>query len=358
MDALVVAVLPIVRGTPRELSSSIGNPLEGVGSFVAGQIVDAVTGLLRALSEDFLKHLVAPVANYVLHTPDLLAERTLRQFWAVSLAALTACLALLIAISAVAMIPGQSSRFAMAARDALSTRLVACALTAAVSLPLVALEVELANRLVDAFVAEGFAAGDNPLWTALARAVSGDAGAGLALLVTTVVSVVLLVALVVVALARWATLWLLVVLAPIAMGFGILPGGAGVVRVWWRLQLATVFLPLANAVLLGTYVAMFASEKSGLVGALSGVAVLVLMTKLPAWVAGAVVGVEAAELTQRVRRGGRSARRAVVITSGAFAGGSASAAAASRSRQSHIEKSPHPVPRRVTDVRGTRQGGE
>lgn len=51
------------------------------------------------------------------------------------------------------------------------------------------------------------------------------------------------------------------------------------------LQLVTVFLP-SPTVLLGTYVAMFASERTGLVGALAGIAVLGLMAKLRAWGAG------------------------------------------------------------------------
>ena len=302
------------------------NPFDGIGSFVGGRIVDAVTALLRALSEDFLNQLAAPVARYVLQTPDLLAETTLRRYWLISLAALTACSGLLIAIAGVAMIPGRSSRFSLAAREAVGVRLGACLLTAAMSLPVVALEVELANRLSDAFVAEGFASGDNPLWTALNQAVRGDAGAGLALLVATTVGVVLLVSLLVVGLIRWATVWLLIVLAPVAMGFALLPGGAGVARLWWRLQVATVFLPVANAVLLGTYVAMFTSEQTGLVGALSGVAVLALMTKLPAWVAGVAVGVEAHDVAHRLRRGGRTAQRVVVTTAGVASGGKTAAA--------------------------------
>ena len=285
----------------------IPNPIDAVGSAIGGQIVNAVTALLRALSDDFLRQLAAPVARYVLSTPDLLGETTLRDYWLVALSALLACSALPVALAGLGIATG-GTRLGEQARLAVGVRLPACLLTAAVSLPLVALEVQLANRLVDAFVTDGFAAGDNPLWRALTAGAHGDAGAGLAVLVTTVVGVVLLVALVVVGLARWATLWLLIILAPVAMGFALLPGGEHLTRVWWRLQIATVFLPVANAVLLGTYVAMFTSDHSGLVGALSGVAVLALMTKLPAWIAGAAVGVDGHEVAHRLRRGASRVR--------------------------------------------------
>jgi hypothetical protein len=313
-----------------------------VGDYVGGQIVEAVTTLLRALSDDFLRQLAAPVARYVLSTPDLLSEPTLRSYWLVSLSALFACAGFLIALAGVGIITGRSTRLGQSSRVAISTRLPACVLTATISLPVVALEVQLANRLVGAFVADGFGAGHNPLWTALSAAAQGDAGAGLALLVTSVVGVVLLVGLVVVGLARWATLWLLVILAPVAMGFAILPGGDAVARLWWRLQLATVFLPVVNAVLLGTYVAMFTSDRSGLVGALSGVAVLALMTKLPSWVAGTAVGVDGHDVAHRLRRGTAVVRRTAVTAGSAAAGmtfipgrGNSGGGAAGRGERGH-----------------------
>lgn len=324
----------------------IPDPVDAIGSAVGDQIVNAVTALLRALSDDFLRQLAAPVARYVLSTPDLLAEPTLRSYWLIALSALFACSGLAVALAGLGIVTG-STRLGQQAKLAVGVRLPACLLTAAVSLPLVALEVDLANRLVDAFVTDGFAAGDNPLWSALTAAAHGDAGAGLALLVTTVVGVVLLVGLVVVGLARWATLWLLVILAPVAMGFAVLPGGEQVARAWWRLQLATVFLPVANAVLLGTYVAMFTSDRSGLVGALSGVAVLALMTKLPSWVAGTAIGVDGHEVAHRLRRGTTRVRAA------AGSAGSTVVAVAP-SRQQHDGHPPRGVPPVHGGPRGTR----
>lgn len=310
------------------LSLDLIDPAGAVGGFLGGQLVEAVSSLLKALSEDFLAQLAAPLSRYVLSTPDLLREPTLRSFWTVSLAAMTACAGLVAAISGVALISGRSTRLGQAAREALTVRLAGGMLTAAMSLPLVALEVQLANVLVGAFVEEGFASGDNPLWTTMQRAVNADASAGLALLVTVTTGVLLLIGLVLLGLARWATLWLLVVLAPLAMAFAVLPGGEGVARAWWRLQLVTVFLPVANAVLLGTYIAMFTSEQSGLVGALSGVAILALMTKLPGWMAGAALGVDGGEIGSRLRRGRTVIRGATAATAGALGGsGTASSVA-------------------------------
>lgn len=74
----------------------------------------------------------------------------------------------------------------------------------------------------------------------------------------------------------------------------------GRTQLWWRLQLATVFLPVLNAVLLATYAAIFTSPRTGLTGALSGVA----------------VGVDPGEVTHRLRRSGRFAAHAIPATLG------------------------------------------
>lgn len=289
------------------------DPLADLGRYVVGHTADAVAGLLRALAGDFLAQVASPVTRYALHTPDLAAEPTLRAHWLVALAVLGACAGLLLAVAGLALIPGGSSRLALAAREALGVRLAGGLATAALSLPLVALEVQLANRVVDAFIAGRGTTGADPVSAVIGRALHGDAGAGLAVLAIATVGVVLLVSLLVLSLIRWASLWLLVVLAPIAMGLAVLPGGTGVARLWWRLQLTTVLLPVANAVLLSSYVAMFSSDRTGLVGALSGVAVLALLVKLPGWAAGAALGTASAaglhDVTGRLHRARRAVQR-------------------------------------------------
>jgi hypothetical protein len=302
---------PVVDLGPLRPQLSVPNPISGLGSYIVGHVSDAVTELLRALTDNFLSQLAAPVAEYVLHTPDLAGEATLTRYWLVSLSVLAACLGLLLALAGTAIITGPSNRLGIAAREALGVRLAGGVATAAVSLPVVALEVGLANRIVDVFVGSGFAAGHNPLWTALSQAGHGNVGSGLAVLVTVTVGVVLLVALLVEALARWATLWLLVVLAPLAMGLSVLPGGQRYASLWWRLQALAVLLPIANAVLLGTYVAMFTSEQTGLVGALAGVAVLALMTKIPGWATGAALHIGGSEVSSRLARSQRAASSTV-----------------------------------------------
>ena len=312
-------------------SLPIPDPVGGITGLVGDQLATSVVGLLRRVAGDFLDGLAEPVLTYVLHTPDLLAEPTLRQLWLTSLACLYVLAGLLVVIAATALIPGSTGRLGQAAREALGVRLVAGLLTASVALPLVALEAELANRLVDTLVPAGLAGTSGPLWSALTRAVTGAPDAQLGLLVITLVGVVLLVTITVLGLARWATLWLLIALAPLAMGFATLPGGAGVARAWWRLQLAAVFLPLAHAVLLGAYVAMFSSERNPFIGSLAGVAVLGLMAKLPGWAAGQAAGIGAHDIGGRIRYGAHRARRAVVVASAVGTGGASGAAAAGTS---------------------------
>ena len=112
----------------------VPNPLDGVGSLMGGQLVTAVTDLLRAFTQDFLSQLAAPVATYVLRTPDVLGEPSLRSSWLIAVAALVACAGLLVALAGLAIIPGDT-RLGHSARHAVGTRLPACLLTATISLP-------------------------------------------------------------------------------------------------------------------------------------------------------------------------------------------------------------------------------
>jgi hypothetical protein len=303
-------------------------PIPNPFGFVGDGIGSAIRGLLHDLVDDFLHNLAEPVLRYVLHTPDLLAEPTLRRLWVTSLAALFVLAGLLVGIAGTAMITGSSTRMGMAAREAVGVRLASAMLTAAVSLPVVALEVQLANKLVDALTAAGLDGASEPITSVFVRHLSGDLGSSLALLVTTLVGVVFLVVLTVLGLARWATLWLLVVLAPFAAGLSLLPSGGAAMRAWWRLQVTAVFLPIAHAVLIATWLAMFSSDKTGFIGALAGVATLALMAKLPGWAAGAAMGLDGGTVVHQVRRTHGYARLAVRTVAAAKTGGASAAVGA------------------------------
>lgn len=313
-----MGVLPAATSdTGAGVALPIPNPL----SFVGDNIGSAIRGLLHELVQDFLKNLAAPVLRYVLHTPDLLAEPTLRRLWLISLESLFVLAALLIAIAGTAMITGTSTRMGIAAREVVGVRLAGALLTAAVSLPIVALEVQLANRLVDALTSAGLNSAADPMTSIFLGDLSGNLGSSLALLVTTVVGVAFLATVTLLGLARWATLWLLIVLAPFAMGLSLLPSGGAAARAWWRLQITAVFLPIAHAVLMATYVAMFSSEKNGFVGALAGVATLALMAKLPGWAAGMATGLDHSEVSSRINRTHAFVRRAGYAVAAAKTGG-------------------------------------
>jgi hypothetical protein len=266
----------------------LSNP---VGRWLVGQLNAAVLALLRGFASSTTHWASGPLAGYLLRTPDLLAEPVLRRAWLVSLSCLFALSAALVVLAGLALATGRTGRAGLAARELVGTRLIAGLLTAAGSLPLVSLEVRLANACVQALLPQGFP-----------RLAVGESNAsGLAMLVLLVVTTWFLVLLLVLSIARWATLWLLVVLAPFAMGFALLPGGAELSRVWWRLQLTAVFLPLGYAALLLTYRAMLGSHRTGIYGALAGVAILGLMAKLPRWAAGAAIGMQADDMLQRLR---------------------------------------------------------
>jgi TctA family transporter len=97
-------------------------------------------------------------------------------------------------------------------------------------------------------------------------------------------------------------------------------------RAWWRLQVTAVFLPIAHAVLIATWLAMFSSNKTGFVGALAGVATLALMAKLPGWAAGAAMGLDGGNVVHQVRRTHGYARMAVRTAVAAKTGGASAVA--------------------------------
>lgn len=249
------------------------DPFTGAGALVAG----AAGALGRALA--------GPLAGYLLATRGL-GDPRLSAMWRLSLAVLAAALVLLIAIWGLALSAGTR-------QVAPLTRLAALA-TAVVALPATRAEAGLANALSAALLPRA----GGSLW----RELVAPAGAGqqVAATVSALLAAALLVVVAVLALARWATVWLLVALAPVAMGFALLPGGARLPGTWWRLQVTALFLPVAQAVALATYQALF-SGTAPLVGSLAGVAVLVLLAKLPAWSAGLALGVESRDFTARFR---------------------------------------------------------
>jgi hypothetical protein len=253
----------------------------GIFTGAGGAVAGAAGALARSLS--------GPFADYLLHTRGLTDPR-LVSLWRTSLACLAAALVLPAAICGLAVITGRAGPAPAWGRS----RLAALA-TAVGALPATVAEAALANALTAALLPHG----GPGLWQRLAE--PAGAGRDIALTVGALVSCGLLLVVAVLALARWATLWLLIGLAPVAMGFALLPGGDRLVATWWRLQLAAIFLPVGQAVALATYLAMFAGSRDPLVGCLAGIAVLVLVAKLPAWAAGIAVGVETRDFTARIR---------------------------------------------------------
>ncbi|MHB2022273.1 MAG: hypothetical protein ACYCO3_02920 [Mycobacteriales bacterium] len=250
------------------------DPFRGAGALFgapATQIADALAG---------------PLARYLLATRGLQSHR-LAGLWALSLACLAAALVLPVTLWGLTLITG-------APAGPLRIRVAALA-TAVVALPATRAEASLANALSALLLPRP----DPRLWRALA--VPAGAGRAVTATVAAAIAALLLLVVAVLALARWASLWLLVGLAPIAMGFALLPGPGRLLGTWWRLQLTAVFLPVAQAVLLASYLAMFAGGADPLTAALAGLAVLVLLAKLPAWAAGLALGVETRDFTGRFR---------------------------------------------------------
>ena len=91
-----------------------------------------------------------------------------------------------------------------------------------------------------------------------------------------------LVVLFVVYFVRLILLWVLVVIAPFALAFGIIPAGRGLVVYWTRLVIATVGLKFVNVLVFTTFVLMGAASDVALLNVILVATMLLFMIMVPA----------------------------------------------------------------------------
>ncbi|HYW23564.1 MAG TPA: hypothetical protein VE953_05330 [Terriglobales bacterium] len=91
-----------------------------------------------------------------------------------------------------------------------------------------------------------------------------------------------LVVLFVVYFVRLILLWVLVVVAPFALAFGIIPAGRGLVAYWCRLLIATVGLKFVNVLVFTTFVLMGAASDVALLNVILVATMLLFMIMVPA----------------------------------------------------------------------------
>jgi hypothetical protein len=90
-----------------------------------------------------------------------------------------------------------------------------------------------------------------------------------------------LVVLFVIYFIRLVLLWVLVVVAPFVLAFGILPAGRGLVVYWARLLVATVALKFVNVLVFTTFVFMGASSDVALINVFVIATMLLFMVLVP-----------------------------------------------------------------------------
>lgn len=81
---------------------------------------------------------------------------------------------------------------------------------------------------------------------------------------------------------RLILLWVLVVVAPFAFAFSVIPAGRGLVVYWTRLLLATVAIKFINVLVFTTFVFMGASSDVALLNVLLVATMLIFMIMVPA----------------------------------------------------------------------------
>jgi hypothetical protein len=91
-----------------------------------------------------------------------------------------------------------------------------------------------------------------------------------------------LVALFIVYFVRLILLWVLVVVAPFAFAFSIIPAGRGLVVYWTRLLIATVAIKFVNVLVFTTFVFMAAASDVALLNVLLVATMLLFMIMVPA----------------------------------------------------------------------------
>lgn len=287
---------------PGSSHDNVGTPRKKCGfADLACMAGDAVTGWFRDLVESASKPTFAFLSATVLGTPEIDSPemKRARELWGTSQWIANTCFLLMVTITGILLMAGQSLPGELSPKELLP-RLLLAFLASNLSLILIGHGISLANGLAKAFLT----AGGNKIDPAQAGTVLGN---GVEASINTVGTFFVLVALVAVALAlivafiyvaRLAITMVLIAAAPLALMFHALPMTDGIARLWWRGITGMLAIQVCQSlVLVSALQVLFADTKDDgpfhgvptteqdLIDVLLAICLLWVMIRIPSWVA-------------------------------------------------------------------------
>jgi hypothetical protein len=262
----------------------------------------AINGWFRELVRSGANSVLSFLSTTVLGTPEIGSPEMDRaeEIWGTSQKIANTCFVLLITIAGVTLMAGQSLPGELAVKDLLPRVLVAF-LCANLSLVLVGYCISFANGLAEAFLSAGHNSVDpKQVGVVIANGVLATiATQGLFYILISLVVVVLAVCVAFIYVMRLAITMVLIAAAPIALMFHALPMTEGIARLWWRGMVGMLAIQVCQALVFVTALQLLLAgdsaevgqqwaippDKSDLIDLLLIIGLLMVMIRIPSWVA-------------------------------------------------------------------------
>ena len=255
-----------------------------------GQVAQAINAWLLSVAQSIFAFALHAIADLLTVTPHFERAPEVARLWNLTRGIATGFLVVIALIGGVLLMTSgvAGTRYAV---KLIISRLLLAALLANVSLSVFSTAVDLNNAL-NAALLGGTPLPQNVLGSLQSGMLALNGAEGPVAVLMALVAGVLMLALVVVYVARSALLVITLVAAPLALICYALPQSERVTWAWWRVTAATFLLQPVNALLLGIAGRVFFSSQIGwglnpvslLIGPLMAIVLLYLLIRTPWWI--------------------------------------------------------------------------
>lgn len=273
---------------------------------IPGQVAQAINAWLISVAQNALDLAFGAMENLLTSTPHFDRVPEVAQLWNVTRGIADGFLVLIALIGGVLLMVSSTvgTRYTV---KLIVSRLFVAALLANLSLSTFATAVDLNNALNMAFLGDALQ-GHSFLMSLQGRLAGASPTEGPVLALLTLIAALLLLALLLIYLARTAILILAVIASPIAIICYALPQTEGICWAWWRVTAASFLLQPVNALLLGIAGRVFFSSHIGwgfdpasiVIAPLVAIVLLYLLIRTPWWIYNHMIAPETYHRTRSV----------------------------------------------------------
>jgi hypothetical protein len=265
------------------------SPLAAAPWDLPGQVAQAINAWLTSVAQNGLDLALGAIQNLLTATPHFDQVREVSQLWNLMRGIADGFLVVIALIGGILVMVSSTAGTRYTVKLIVS-RLLLAALLANLSLSTFAMAVDLNNALNAALL--GDVLRSHAFLTGLQGHVVAAGLQGPVFALLSLIAALLLLALVVIYVARTALLILAVIASPLALICYALPQTEGVTWAWWRVTAAAFLLQPVNALLLGIAGRVFFSSgiawgldpTSLVIGPLIAIVLLYLLIRTPWWI--------------------------------------------------------------------------